>query len=149
MLKIFILLQLILFFIMILHDWLPILPFNNVADLKKHDSNKKRFIGSLINGVAVLIPLILTLIYYPNYSASTVNTIICFYLLITVGTIVSWWIPYIFGSSKSHKEAFLKFQNTHHFLPKIKDHVVPNTLHVILHLFVWSCLAIAILMKLS
>ncbi|MBI5274723.1 MAG: hypothetical protein HY860_06710 [Chlamydiales bacterium] len=142
----FIALQCVLLFFMLFHDWIPASPLNNISDLKKVDSNVYRLFGSTINGLTVLIPLIITGIYYhrssiPLFAMTTVTT---FYLIITIGTILSWWVPYFFGSSQKHKQAFNKFKNTHQFLPLRGDHVRPNTLHIILHLQVWACLGISI-----
>lgn len=142
----FIFLQFLLLLFMIFHDWIPVSPFNDIESLKIADSNFYRLLGSVINGLTVLIPLLITLTYYrqPSIPLSATITLVSFYLLLTIGTILSWWTPYFFGSSKKHKQAFSKFRNTHHFLPKRGDNVIPNTLHIILHLQVWACLVISI-----
>lgn len=126
---------------MLLHDWIPVPPFNDVPTLEQVDGNQKRLIGVLINATTVLIPLIYTLKYRNSvpFPTSTAISIMIFYFCLTIGTIASWWIPYFFGSSVKHKIAFSKFKNTHHFLPARGDNVIPNTLHVVLHLLVWSC----------
>lgn len=146
MMLLFILLQLILFLFMIFHDWISVPPFNDIKTLKISDSYFYRLLGSAINGIVVLIPLIITWHYYRQsaFPLSAIITISIFYFILTIGTILSWWVPYIFGSSQKHKLEFSKFNHTHHFLPKRGDNVIPNTLHVILHLQVWACLAISI-----
>lgn len=146
MVTFFIALQLILLFYMLFHDWIPLAPFNDIPTLKKTDSNARRLLGSAINGVMVLIPLIITWIYFsePRIPLAASIIVVLFYAVITFGTIISWWIPYYYGSSKSQKERFSKFKNTHHFLPPRGDHVVPNTLHVVLHVLVWVSLLLAL-----
>lgn len=131
---------------MLFHDWIAIPPLSDIEALKSTDSNAYRLLGSVINGMFVLIPLVLTFIYFKQEKIPILVTsaVTFFYALLTFGTILSWWVPYIFGSSKKHKQQFEKFKNTHHFLPPRGDNVVPNTLHVILHLQVWICLIIAI-----
>jgi len=145
MLTSFIVLQSILLLFMLFHDWVSIRPFNDLETMKKVDSNYFRAMGSTINGGFVLIPLILTLKFYGNPTIPLyINlSVFLFYLGLTIGTILSWWVPYFFGSSPQHKQRFAKFKNTHHFLPQRGDNVIPNTLHVILHLQVWTCCAIA------
>ena len=145
MITFFILLQSVLLLFMLFHDWIPIPPFNDIAALKKVDSYFYRLFGSLINGVVVFIPMMLTWKFYGSHTIALPDsiTIFSFYFLITIGTILSWWIPYFFGSSTQHKQRFTKFKNTHHFLPERRDHVIPNTLHIILHLQIWACLFIA------
>jgi hypothetical protein len=146
MLTIFAILQAILLAFMLFHDWLPLKPFNDIVTLKKTDGDFSRALSSAVNGLTVAIPLMITLAYRNRFvlPLSISLTIFFFYLLLTIGTLVNWWIPYLFGSSKKHKQQFNKFKNTHHFLPARKDHVIPNTLHVILHLQVWACLAISV-----
>jgi hypothetical protein len=123
-----------------------LLQFPKIDALKRSNSDFYRLLGSFINGITVLIPLIITLKFYRSdrISLSTDITIFTFYFILTIGTILSWWVPYFFGSPKKHKDAFLKFSNTHHFIVPRGDNVIPNTLHVILHLQVWACLAISI-----
>ena len=146
MILLFISLQFILLLFMIFHDWISVPPFNDIETIKVTDSNLYRLLGSIINGVTVLIPLIITSTYYRQLyiSLSSAATLVIFYFILTLGTILSWWTPYFFGSSQKHKQAFSKFKNTHYFLPRRGDNVVPNTLHIVLHLQVWTCLVISI-----
>lgn len=146
MLAFFIILQCILLIFMLFHDWVSVRPFNDIDALKQVDSHFYRLLGSVINGTLVLIPLILTCIFFhrEHIPYLAIFFVFAFYLLLTIGTIFSWWVPYIFGSSEAHKQQFIKFKNTHYFLPERGDNIVPNTLHVILHLLVWACLAISI-----
>ena len=142
----FIIIQSTLLFFMLFHDWIPVPPYNDIPTLKKRDTISYRLIGSLVNGATVAIPLGITLLYYgkPAMPFVASASIAGFYLLLTIGTIMSWWVPYFFGSSQKLKEEFSKFKNTHHFLPPRGDHILPNTLHVVLHLQVWICLAFSL-----
>jgi len=145
---VFVVAQIILFLVMTLHDWVSVFPLNDLATLKKTDSVKYRVLGSCINGAFVLAPLVLTLVYQEGNRLASLS--ICFfYGGLTLGTLLSWWVPYFFGSSAAHKKAFDKFKGTHHFLPSIGDHVVPNTLHVILHLLVWGCFVYSLIILYS
>jgi hypothetical protein len=105
-----------------------------------------RLLGTAINGTTVLIPLIMTFIYYQqsDMSLSAIITMSTFYFFLTIGAILSWGMPYFFDSSQKHKLQFSKFKNTDHFLPARGDNVIPNTLHVVLHLQVWTYLVISI-----
>lgn len=140
----FIILQIILFFFMTFHDWVHLPPLTDIRALEKHSSKQGRVINSIIFALIVLIPLSLTWFYEPNFPQWTLITIVSFYGLLSLGTILSWWVPYFFGSSQAHKQGFAEYKNTHHFLPARGDNVVPNTFHVILHLQIWSCFAIAL-----
>ncbi len=147
MIYFFLILQCILFLFMALHDWVEVRPFTDLAALRKAHSFKIRLIGSLINAVLVLLPLAATFLYlgspFPLW-AKLLFTII--YGFITLGTITAWWIPYFGGGYlvQGNKAGFEEYQDTHTFLPARKDHVVPNTLHVILHIQVWACFGISL-----
>lgn len=143
-LTIFIALQIITLLLISLHDWVHLPPLTNIRELEKHHTVRERCITSLINALIVLVPLVLTMWWQPSFPGWARITIISCYGLLTIGTIGAWWIPYIFGSSSRHKAGFVEYQNTHHFLPARGDNVIPNTFHVILHLCIWSCLALAL-----
>lgn len=139
MITFFIVIQIILLLFMGLHDWIDIPPFTDIQELSKHHSVKERFVSAIINASFVLVALVLTVVYasttYPLWVAIIIAVV---YLLLTIGTICAWWIPYIFGSSQAHKAGFIEYRNTHHFLPARGDNVIPNTLHALLHLLVWA-----------
>jgi hypothetical protein len=143
-LPIFIALQVILLFLMTFHDWVHLPPLTDIRELEKHSSKTGRLINSFIFALLILIPLSLTYFYAPGLPYSIRRTIAIFYGLLTLGTILSWWVPYIFGSSAAHKAAFAEYRTTHHFLPKRNDNVTPNTFHVILHIMIWSCFALSL-----
>lgn len=143
----FLIIQSILFLFMALHDWVDIPPLTDLPALKKAHSFKFRVFGSLINAGLVLIPLIVTVFYFDSPLPLWAKILFAvIYGFITFGTITAWWIPYFGGGYLIHgnKAGFEEYRNTHTFLPPRGDHVVPNTLHVLLHIQVWICFAISI-----
>lgn len=147
MIYFFIIIQCILFFFMAFHDWVDIPPFTNLAALKKAHSLKFRLIGSFINATLVLIPLIVSFVYFASPLPLWARLFfVGIYGLMTFGTITAWWIPYFGGGYWVHgnKAGFEEYQNTHSFLPTRGDNVVPNTLHVILHIQVWICFGLSL-----
>lgn len=139
--------QCLLLLFMVLHDWIDWPPFTDLPALKKAHSLKFRVLGSVVNGGLVLIPLVVTLVYLgeplPLWSRILFVTI---YGLITFGTLTAWWIPYFGGGYLIHgnQAGFEEYRNTHSFLPPRGKNVVPNTLHVLLHLQVWICFGISV-----
>lgn len=145
LITLFIITQVILILIMALHDWVHIPPLTNIKDLETEHSIKFRVVTSLINTFMIVVPFILTILYMPgSWPCWATITMVTFYTLLTIGTIMAWWIPYICGSSAKHKAGFAEYKNTHHFLPARGDNVIPNTFHCIMHALVWCCLGIAI-----
>lgn len=136
----FLTIQFTLLLFMALHDWVHLPPLTDLKALTKAHTLRFRLLSSLINTFLILLPLSLTLYFlqHPPLWAKILTSSI--YALLTLGTIAAWWIPYLFGSySSQHKEGFIEYRDTHTFLPPIRDHVIPNTLHVLLHLQVWLC----------
>lgn len=143
----FIAIQASLLFFMVLHDWVDLPPLTDLKALKKAHSFKERLLGSVLNGLLVFIPLVIAIAYrhsFPPVWARIVFTAI--YGLITFGTITAWWIPYFGGGYLIHgnRAGFEEYRNTHSFLPARGNNVVPNTLHVLLHLQVWICFGISL-----
>src|SRR5581483_1561438 len=106
----FLLLQIVLLFFITLHDWIHIPPLIDIKELEKHHSKKERLITSTIFFFIVFIPLALTWMYRTDLSLWVLININSFYGFLTLGTIFSWWIPYLFGSSAEHKQAFAEYK---------------------------------------
>ena len=141
----FIALQIILLFFMTFHDWVHLPPLTDIREMEKHSTNMGRLVNSTIFFFLIFIPLFLTWNFQPNFPFWVPIAITNFYGWLSLGTILSWWIPYFFGSySEQHKKIFKEYEKTHHFLPAIRDNVVPNTFHVILHLQIWVCFGISL-----
>lgn len=147
MVHFFLILQCLLFLFMVLHDWIDIPPFTNLEALKKAHTFKFRLFGSILNGILVLVPIIVTLIYFNSHLAFWARLLFTFiYGFVTMGTITAWWIPYFGGGYLIHgnEAGFEEYKNTHTFLPRRGENVVPNTLHVILHIQVWTCFGLSL-----
>lgn len=147
MIYLFIVLQFILFIFMAFHDWVDFPPFTDLAELRKAHSLRFRLLGSFVNGVLVLIPLVVTISYASSPISLWARLLLAgIYGLFTIGTITAWWIPYFGGGYwvQGDKEGFKEYRNTHCFLPARGANVVPNTLHVILHLQIWSCFGLSL-----
>ena len=142
----YIFLQSVLFFLITFHDWIHVPPLTNINDIDQHTSKKGKIINTLVNAIAVLIPLALTVrLYVTKMSKGFLLIIALMYALLTLGTIVSWWLPYFFGIPKKLNEMNKRyFKNTHHFLPSIGNNATPNTFHVLMHSCIWSALGMAL-----
>jgi len=145
LITIFIILQVLLLVVMALHDWVHLPPLTDIRALEKQNSRRGRIINSTIFFLLVFIPLALTVIYQPYFPRSVHIALCNFYGWMSLGAIISWWIPYFFGGySKSYKAHFAEYKNTHHFLATRGTNIVPNTLHVLMHLLVWTCFGITL-----
>lgn len=140
----FLITQIILTLFILLHDWIDLPPFTDLKALRKEHSMRLLIISTIINTGTVLCGLLMTILKYPGpYPLWIKVSWIIIYTLLTIGTITAWWIPYFFGSSARYKAGFAEYKNTHTFLPARGNNVVPNTLHIILHVQVWFCCAVS------
>ena len=140
----FITLQITLFFFMTFHDWVHLPPLTDIRELEKYSTFRGRLINSAIFAFTILIPLGFTVACQPYVPMWVSGILVFFYGVLTLGTLVSWWVPYFFGNLPFHEEHFKEYVNTHHFLPARGDNVIPNTMHVMLHLQIWTCLGISL-----
>ncbi len=132
---------------MALHDWIDLPPYTNLSALKKAHSFKFRLIGSLVNAGLVLVPLLVTIAYRSSLVPLWAQLLfVVIYGLITFGTITAWWVPYFTGRYWIHgnEAGFEEYCNTRSFLPPRGKNVIPNTLHVILHIQVWICFGLSL-----
>lgn len=141
-LSFFIIIQSILLLFMTLHDWIHLPPLTDIRAMEKHSSKRSRLINSFIFFLIVFVPLALTVFLGPTFRVNIV--LVALYGILTLGTLFSWWIPYFFGSSDQHKLDFAEYKNTHHFLPARGANVVPNTLHLLLHIQIWICFGLSL-----
>lgn len=118
---------------------IDLFPFNAV----RFYSEEERRVETTVNGIIMFIPIILTLINsYPIWIAIGG----CIWLLISIGAVLNWWIPYFTGreiykmkQDETWEEVYNKiFSKTITILPHIKNNPRPNVEHMILHTLILS-----------
>ncbi len=121
---------------LMLHDWVPLGRFNNLAAVRGVDSLRKRVLVTLLSA----LPFLLVFAFCCEYANArswpgwVVSWLWWAYGLLVAGEIFAWWVPY-FGRAQPERVARYRsmFGGTHAFLPE-RNGITPNTLHVILHL---------------
>jgi hypothetical protein len=69
------------------------------------------------------------------------------YALLFVGQIRAWWVPYLVKADPKRAERFSRmFGNTHSFLP-IRNGLVPNTAHILLHISTVATLVVLLVSR--
>lgn len=105
-------------------DYVPMYPLNDVT--RKTVKSRKR--DWTVHYIPLLLALLLSL---SNSRLSTVLGLIILILYAAV-QIITWWAPYIKGGTESQKAKWdSMYGKTHRFLPRISNHTVPDTSHVI------------------
>jgi hypothetical protein len=126
-----------------LHDWVPLGRFSNVKAVREANPGGKVLLASVISTA----PYAFALAASPYYWDKRFPVWLSIYLWVTytflfVGELEAWWFPYFFGW-KPERAASCQamFGETHSFLPE-RHGIIPNTLHVILHLSTVALLAV-------
>lgn len=131
-------------FILLFHDFIPLPPLNDVAAAHRTHGTLKIILGALVSSLLPGIGLALTW----NLHGSPYPLWLALYLLgaygfLFMGEIEAWWATYLFGYKASERahEYHMMYGRTAAFLPKVHG-IVPNALHVILHLATVATLAL-------
>lgn len=119
---------------LLVHDWIPLGPFNDVDAVRRENTPQQLLIGTIATSIPVALALWLSIHYfgYP-YPAWVKVWLWLTYGILLAGELQAWWIPYFFRPEPKRAARYqAMFGNTHTFLPE-RNGIVPNTLHVALH----------------
>ncbi len=127
---------------MIVQDLIPLGSLNDIEAIASVESLNEIIVTMLIGAVQILLILGGVLIFAgKRYPLLIKIWLLVHPTFIFLGAIISWWIPYLFGTGTEEKiETFnIMFGDTHSFLP-VMNGMVPNTLHTMFHLVLFVCI---------
>jgi hypothetical protein len=129
-----------------IHDWVPLWRLNDVAAVRSQDSTRRLVVVTLIQSVPWTIGLFFCVWYYGHpYPGWLTRWLWITYAILLIGQIRAWWVPYLLKAEPKRAERFQRmFGRTHSFLP-IRNGMVPNTAHCLLHLATASTLLILLI----
>ena len=119
---------------LLVHDWIPLGPFNDVRAVRRENAVRLVVIGTTVSSAPVVAALWLSIRYFGQPYPTWVRVWLWLtYGLLFAGELEAWWIPYLFRSDAKRRARYqAMFGHTHAFLPE-RNGIVPNTLHVVLH----------------
>lgn len=135
-----------IFLLMIVHDFVPLGPFNDVEAILNDRPLKELIFVTIVNAGQILLIIIGVLFFIgKKYPIIIKLWLIIHQSCIFIGALIAWWIPYIFGiGAEQRVERYQEmFGNTHSFLP-IMNGIVPNTIHTIFHFTLLFCIILTI-----
>jgi hypothetical protein len=126
-----------------LHDWVPLGRFSNVRAVREANPGGKVLLASVISTTPFAFALAASLHYWDKrFPGWLMIYLWVSYTFLFVGELEAWWFPYFFGSKPERAERYqAMFGGTYSFLPE-RHGIVPNTLHVILHVSTVALLAV-------
>jgi hypothetical protein len=117
-----------------IHDWVPLGRLNDVAAVRREDPLRRLVFTTLLQSIPWSIGLFYSARHLGHYPGWLNMYLWITYGLLFFGEIRAWWIPYLFKAEPKRAERYEQmFGKTHSFLPK-HNGMVPNTLHILLHL---------------
>jgi hypothetical protein len=118
-----------------LHDWVPLGRLNNLEGVRRAVTRAQLVAGTLISGTPFALGLAFSLWFRGGPPATWLRTWLWVsYGLLFVGELQAWWVPYLLRPEPQRAARYQQmFDGTLAFLPR-RHGIVPNTLHVALHL---------------
>ena len=118
-----------------IHDWVPLGRLNDVAAVRSQDTTARLVRITLIQSVPFTVGLVFSAIHFGGYYPGWLSYWLWIsYGVIFVGQLRAWWVPYLFRPEPQRAARYqLMFGKTHSFLP-VRNGVVPNTAHILLHM---------------
>ena len=126
-----------------LHDWIPLGRLNDTAAVRSQDTRLRLVVVTLVQSVPYTVGLFFCAWHFErSYPEWLVIWLWISYGLLFIGQIRAWWIPYLLKPEPPRAERYrIMFGNTHSFLPE-RNGLVPNTMHVMLHLATLATLVV-------
>jgi hypothetical protein len=117
------------------HDWVPLGRLNDVAAAQSQDSKARLATVTLIQSVPFTLPLLFCWTYFKrSYPGWLILWLAISYVTLFVGQLRAWWVPYLLKPEPDRAARYrIMFGKTHSFLP-MRNGMVPNTAHILLHL---------------
>ena len=133
-----------------LHDWVPLARLNDIAAVRREIPVRNLFIATLIQTSFFAVGLLFSIRYFGRPDPGWLNYWLWItYALLFTGEIEAWWIPYLVRPNPERAARYQRiFGNTHSFLP-IRNGIVPNTAHILLHLSTATTLTVLFLKHLT
>ena len=133
-----------------LHDWVPLARLNDIAAVRREIPVRNLFIATLIQTSFFAVGLVFSIRYFGRRAPGWLNYWLWItYALLFTGEIEAWWIPYLVRPNPERAARYQRISgNTHSFLP-IRNGIVPNTEHILLHLSTAATLTVLFLKHLT
>ncbi|HLK17537.1 MAG TPA: hypothetical protein VKT81_01235 [Bryobacteraceae bacterium] len=120
--------------ILLLHDWIPLPPLNDVRAARRGHTLGMIALGTAISSLFPSIGLALSLFHLRSGWPQWLH----FYLLaaygfLFVGELEAWWVPYLVSPQPKRAVEYEEmYGNTYAFLPR-RNGIRINALHFLLH----------------
>lgn len=136
---------------MLIHDWVPLGPLNDVQAVMDTRSFQELITITLFGAGQILLLMgIVVWFMGKKYPLWAKLWLIIHQGFILSGAMLDWWIPYFtgYGAEERVERYSAMFGDTHAFLP-VMNGIIPNTIHVLFHATLALCLLVTIYISLT
>lgn len=126
-----------------IHDWIPLGRLNDVAAVRSQDTLGRLVTVTFVQSMPWTIGLYFSVRYFGRAYPDWLNSWLWIsYVVLLLGQIRAWWVPYLFRPDPKRAARYrIMFGKTHAFLP-VRNGLVPNTAHIMLHVCTVATLAV-------
>jgi hypothetical protein len=119
---------------LVLHDWIPVPPVNDVEAVRRENSLNAMVLGTVIGSLFPSIGLAFSLFYLkPGWPGWLYVYLSATYGFLFIGELQAWWIPYLVWPQPKRAARYeAMFGKTWAFL-RPRNGIRINALHFILH----------------
>lgn len=130
---------------LLLHDWVPLGPFNDPASVRRENTTGELLLVTVVNGLSVGFLLLLAGLFagkkYPLWLRSW---FVIHSGLILAGAAEAWRLPYLFGADEKRLQRDqAMFGGTRSFLPELNG-ITADILHAAFHSVLLFSLLLAV-----
>jgi hypothetical protein len=120
--------------ILLLHDWIPLPPLNDLKALRQTNTLRATALATLAGAVFPAIGLVLSVLRWTSGWRNGLYTyLLAVYSFLFIGELQAWWIPFLVWPQPERAARYqAMFGNTSAFLPA-RNGIRINTLHFLLH----------------
>lgn len=120
--------------VLLLHDWVPLSPLNDVRAAHRGHTLRSLLLGTFISSLFPSIGLALSLLYLKSGWPRWLQIyLLAVYGFLFAGELEAWWVPYlVWPQPKRAAQYEAMYGNTCGFLPP-RNGIRINTLHFVLH----------------
>jgi hypothetical protein len=133
-----------------LHDWVPLGSLNNVAAARSENPGGRLLRTTLISTVPYAVGLAFSIADFRHpYPGWLMYWLWISYVLLFLGQLRAWWVPYLLVPDPVRAARYrVMFAGTAAFLPE-RNGIVPNALHILLHVSTLATLALLVVYSAS
>ena len=126
-----------------LHDWVPLSCLNNVETARSENPGGRLFWTTVISTAPYAVGLAFSIADFGRpYPGWLIYWLWISYVLLFLGQLRAWWVPYLLAPDPVRAARYrVMFANTWAFLPE-RNGIVPNALHIILHISTLATLVV-------